>query len=174
MSSVTIEGIYRDRLIGPDGRIMSDYGWRKNMVVLAGRVLLAAFVKNETGALGVRALQVGRGDPSWDTQPPPPPDPNALAKLTDAAPFVVPQANLTIQYLNSADAAVTTPTNRIEITAKLGPGQPSAATDPPYPLREFGLFGQLNGVPQMIDYVRHSVIQKAGALTLERKVRLVF
>ena len=106
MSGVTIEGIYRDRLIGPDGRTVSDSGWRSNMVVLAGRVLIAAFVKNEAGALGVRTLQVGRGDSSWDTQPPPPPDPGAVTKLLDAAPFVVQQANLTFQYLNAADAVV--------------------------------------------------------------------
>jgi hypothetical protein len=174
MSIVTIEGAYRDRLIDPDGRTLSDSGWRKNMVVLPGRVLLAAFVRNEATVLGIRALQVGRGDPAWDTQPLPAPDPNTTVKLTDNAPFVVPLANLTMQYLNAADAVVATPTNRVQITAKLGPGQPTPATDPPFPLREFGLFGQLNGVPQMIDYVRHPLIQKAGALTLERKVRLVF
>jgi len=168
---VTIEGVYRDRLIDAGGCTLSDSGWRKNMVVLPCRVLLAAFMKNEPTALGVRSLQIGRGDPAWDNSPPPNPDPNTTTKLTDAAPFVVPLANLTIQFLDATDNVVATSTNRIQITAKLGPGQPTPAT---FPLREFGVFGQLNGAPQMIDYVRHPVIQKAGPQTLERKVRLAF
>jgi hypothetical protein len=174
MSIVNIEGIYRDRLIDPDGRTLSDSGWRKNTVVLACRVLLAALMKGEAGALGIHSMQVGRGDKDWDNSPVPNPDPGTTVKLTDATPFVVPAANLTLQYLDAADVAATAPTNRIQITATLGPGQPSAASDPPYPLREFGIFGQLNGAPQMIDYVRHPKIEKAGALTLQRKVRLVF
>jgi hypothetical protein len=40
-------------------------------------------------------------------------------------------------------------------------------------MREFGLFGELGGVPFMIDYIRHPLIEKDGAVTLERKVRLV-
>lgn len=174
MSIVTIEGIYRDCLIDAAGRTISDSGWRKNTVVLACRVLLAAFMKGEAGALGIRSLQVGRGDPAWDTPPVPTPDPGTTVKLTDNAPFVIPVASLTLQYLDAADAAATTPTNRIQIAATLAPGQPTPASDPPYPLREFAVFGQLNGAPQMIDYVRHPLIEKPGALTLQRKVRLVF
>jgi hypothetical protein len=174
MSIVTIEGVYRDRLIDLDGRTLLDSEWRKNTVVLACRVLLAAFMKGEAGALGIRSLQVGRGDPAWDTPPAPIPDPGTTIKLIDSAPFAIPVANLTLQYLDAADVVVTTPTNRLQITATLGPGQPTPASDPPYPMREFGIFGQFNGAPQMIDYVRHPLIQKAGALTLQREMRLVF
>jgi hypothetical protein len=87
---------------------------------------------------------------------------------------VIPVANLTIDYLDSVDAVSVTPTNVIQVTATLGPGQPTAATDPPFPLREFGLFGQLEGQPFMIDCVRHPLIDKDGSVTLERKIRLVF
>jgi len=89
-------------------------------------------------------------------------------------PFKIPVANLKLEYLDASDTVVANATSRIQITATLGPGQPTPAGSPPYPLREFGLFGQLNGQPQMIDYVRHPVIQKDGSVTLERKIRLVF
>jgi hypothetical protein len=174
VSTVTIEGIYRDLLILPGGTVVSDSGWRKNAIVLSCRILLAGFMKNDATALGIRSLQVGRGDASWDTAPPPAPDPNATTTLTDATPFAIAVGALVLEYLNAADTVVATPTNRLQITATLGPGQPTAATAPPFPLREFGLFGQFNGAPQMIDYVRHPLIQKDGALTLERKIRLIF
>jgi hypothetical protein len=63
------------------------------------------------------------------------------------------------------------PTGRIEITATLGPNQPVPGI---FNLREFGLFGEMNGQPFMIDYVRHPVIQKSGSFTLERRIRLIF
>jgi hypothetical protein len=172
MSVVTLEGYYCDRLLGPDGREISSSGWRHNLIVTPCRTLLAGFMRNDT-ALGIQSLQVGRGDPAWDAGGAPAPDPNTT-KLTDNTPFVIAVANLTLQYLNPTDGVVATPTNRVQITATLGPGQPTAATDPPFPLREFGLFGQLGVQAQMIDYIRHPLIQKDGSVTLERKVRLVF
>jgi hypothetical protein len=171
--SVMIKGIYRDRLFDAHGRPIFDSGWRNNLIVLRCRVLLAGFMKNET-ALGIRSLQVGRGDPAWDTTPPPAPDPDAITQLVDSSPFSIPHTDLTLQYLNASDQIVAGPTNRIQIVATLGPGQPTPATDPPYPLREFGLFGELNGTLFMIDYIRHPLIEKDGAVTLERRVRLIF
>lgn len=173
MSVIEIKGFYRDRLINAEGRPVFDSGWQKNLIVLRCRVLLAGFMKNDA-ALGIRSLQVGRGDAVWDTTPPPAPDPNAISQLVDPTPFVIPDTDLTLQYLNASDEIVGEPTNRIQITAALGQDQPTSATDPPYPLREFGLFGELNGTPFMIDYIRHPLIEKDGAVTLERKVRLIF
>lgn len=173
MNALTLEGHYRDRLTGPGGRLVADSGWRKNLIVLPCRVLLAGFLKNDP-AHGIRSLQVGRGSTSWDATPPPPPDPNNTDKLFDPSPFVVPLAKLAFEYLDPADGVSAAPTNRIQVTATLGPGEPTAAGAPPYPLREFGLFAELNGTPRMIDYIRHPLIQKDGATTLERRVRLVF
>jgi hypothetical protein len=172
MSVVTIDGCYRDRLVDASGRQISSSDWRHNIIVAPCRVLLAGFMRND-GALGIRALQVGRGDPVWDANGAPAPDPNTT-RLVDPTPFSIPAANLTFEYLNDSDAVVVNATNRIQVTATLGPGQPAAATDPPYPLRECGLFGELNGQLQMIDYIRHPLIQKDGSVTLERKFRLVF
>ena len=172
MSVVKLEGFYCDRLLGPDGREISNSGWRHNLIVAPCRMLLAGFMRNDT-ALGIQSLQVGRGDPAWDAGGAPAPDP-ASTKLVDNAPFVIPVANLVLQYLNNNDGVVANATNRIQITATLGPGQPTPATDPPFPLREFGLFGSLGGQAQMIDCIRHPLIQKDGSVTLERKVRLVF
>jgi len=47
-----IRGIYRDRLLAPDGAVLRDSGWRPNMIVLPCRVLLAAFLRNDN-ALGI-------------------------------------------------------------------------------------------------------------------------
>jgi hypothetical protein len=166
------DGFFCDRLLDPAGRELSTSGWRRNLIVAPCRVLLAGFMRNDT-ALGVQSLQVGRGDPAWDASGAPAPDPST-ASLTDAAPFTIPVTNLKLEYLDAGDNVVATATSRVQITATLGPGQPTPAGSPPYPLREFGLFGRLNGQPQMIDYVRHPVIQKDGSVTLERKIRLVF
>ena len=70
-----IKGIYQDRLLDPEGSLIFDLGWRSNLIVLQCRILLASLLKGD-GPLGIQSMQVGRGDPSWDTAPPPPPDPN--------------------------------------------------------------------------------------------------
>ena len=173
MEATTIVGIYRDRLIRPGGGVEHDSGWRKNLIVLRCRVLLAAFLRNEAATLGIRSLQVGRGDPAWDVTPPPAADPATTTQLVDPAPFTLDVASLVLQYLNDADGIVVNPTNRVQITATLGPNQPSPVGSPPFPLREFGLFGEIAGAPFMIDYIRHPLIEKDGAVTLERRVRLI-
>ena len=172
MPIVSIQGTYRDRLLDLEGQLISDSGWCKNLIVLPCRVLLAGFLKNEP-ALGIQSLQVGKGSAAWDATPQPAPDPNNTDKLVDVAPFTIPLAKLKIDYLDSADSVVNTPTHRIQITATLGPNEPTPTGNPPFPLREFGLFGSLNGVPHMIDYIRHPLIEKDGAVSLERKVRLI-
>jgi hypothetical protein len=167
----TIRGIYRDRLLDDCGKEVFDSGWKSNLIVSRCRVLLGGFMNNDGTAKGIQALHVGRGDPLWDTTPPPAPDPNLTTKLFDNSPFIIPKASLVIQYLNDNDAIVPDPTSRVQIVATLGPNQPTAAT---FPLREFGLFGELKGQPFMIDYIRHPLIEKSGSVTLERRVRLIF
>jgi|SRR5271157_289744 len=174
MSDLGLHGIYRDRLFDASHRLISDSGWKPNLIVANCRVLLGGFMGGVATARGVQTMQVGRGRPEWDTTPPPPPDPNTTTKLDDPSPFVIPPAGLTLEFLDSSDAIVAGPTSRIQIVATLGLNQPSPATSPPFPLREFGLFGALNGQPFMIDYIRHPLIEKSGAVSLERRVRLVF
>src|SRR5437867_2488828 len=111
MDTATIVGIYRDRLIRPGGSLEHDSGWRKNLIVLRCRILLAAFLGNAAGTLGIRSLQVGRGDPAWDVTPPPAADPLTTTQLVDGAPFTVPVASMTLQYLNDTDGVVANPTN---------------------------------------------------------------
>ena len=171
---MVIEGFYRDRLTGPGGVLLRDSGWQHNLIVLQARRLLAGFMKNEATAQGIQSMKVGRGDPAWDTTPPPEPDPGTLNELVDAAPFVISGGSLVLQYLTPSDTPTATITNRVQITATLGPGEPTPANQPPFPMREFGLFGRMNGADFMIDYIRHPLIEKDGLLTLERKVRLVF
>jgi hypothetical protein len=88
----------------------------------------------------------------------------------------MPRNALTLQYLNGNNELSAVPTNRLEIIAVLGPGQPApqSGLPSPYPIREFGLFGKLKGVDYMIDYVRHPLIEKDVAVTLERRVHLIF
>ncbi|HEU4389340.1 MAG TPA: hypothetical protein VFV34_16165 [Blastocatellia bacterium] len=171
MSEVTVKGIYRDRLFDSRGDEIFDSGWKSNLIVTRCRILLGSFMHNESSAKGIQALRVGQGDPLWDTSPIPPPDPG-LDKLVDPAPFIIPLESLGIQYLNDSDDVVSDQkTSRIQIVATLGPNQPIAGT---YKLREFGLFGELNEEPWMIDYIRHPLIEKSGSVTLERRIRLIF
>jgi hypothetical protein len=170
MSDLIVKGIYRDRLFSAGGAVVFDSEWRPNLIVTNCRVLLAGFMSNETTVRGIRSLQVGEGRPEWDTQPPPAP-PLASNQLEDNNPFVIPVEDLILQYLDDSDVIVPGPTSRVEITATLGLNQPTSGI---FNLREFGLFGSLNGQPFMIDYVRHPVIQKSGSFTLERRVRLIF
>lgn len=174
---VQIEGIYRDVLRAPAGEIIRDAGWKPNLIVLRCRELLAAFMKGDgtEAPLGIQSLKLGRGDTAWDSVPPPKP-PETSTQLVDDTPFVIPKDALTLQYLNANNEVSPAPTNRIEIIAVLGPGQPDpqSGLPAPYPIREFGLFGQLKGVDYMIDYVRHPLIEKDVAVTLERRIHLIF
>lgn len=174
MSGNLIKGIYRDRLIGPNDREWFDSGWKSNMIVLRCRVLLAGFMKNEATARGIRSMKFGKGDPNWDNQAQAPkPDPNSLKQLVDNSGLVIPFTNLKLEYLDPTNSDPSqAETNCIQITATLGPGQPPGLD--PYPLREFGLFGEMNSQEFMIDYVRHPLIEKDSLMTLERKVRLIF
>lgn len=173
MSNFEIKGFYRDRLTDVNQQLIFDSGWKSNLIVLQCRELLAGFMMNDS-VLGIQSLQVGRGDASWDTPPPPAPDPNTTIELVDPAPHIIQSSDLTLQYITASDGISDHPTHRIEIIAVLGVGEPTPDTEPPYPLREFGLFGDLNGTPYMIDYIRHPLIEKNGAATLERRVRFTF
>jgi hypothetical protein len=174
---VQIEGIYRDVLRGPAGEIIRDAGWKPNLIVLRCRELLAAFMKGDRteAPLGIQSLKLGRGDTAWDTVPPPK-APETFTQLVDDTPFVIPKDALTLQYLNGNNEVSPAPTNRLEIIAVLGPGQPDpqSGLPSPYPIREFGLFGKLKDVDYMIDYVRHPLIEKDVAVTLERRIHLIF
>ena len=173
MSRFLIKGFYRDRIFNMEDRKIFDSGWRSNLIVLRCRILLAGFIRNDT-TLGIRELQVGKGDPSWDTTPPPLPDPNLMTKLADPNPFSIPHSDLDMHYLNTSDEIVEGPTNRIQIISKIGQNIPTPPTEPPYPLREFGIFGEFNGSLYMINYIRHALIEKDASATLERKLRLIF
>lgn len=169
-----LHGRFRDVLRNDRGEVTWDSGWRTNTIVVDCRRLLAGFMRGTpTASLGIQGLQVGMGDPAWDTvfQPPTP----NQAKLVDLHPFTVPRANLTFNYLD-AGVISPTPTNELQIFASLGPGTP------PWPdafhtsvtLREFGLAGQLDAATALVNYVRHPAIVKDPGSTLERTVWLVF
>ena len=171
-----LQGIYRDVLRDAHGRIKLDSGWRANLVVDNARKLLAAFLKNDTNSpspLGIQSLQIGKGESTWDDALP---TPAATDEgLHDPAPFIVPNNRLQIDYLNDSDLVVTGPTMRLQVTVTLQPGEPpSVGATLNYPLREFGLFGNLGSTPFMIDYVIHPVINKGEEDTFIRSVRLIF
>jgi hypothetical protein len=177
MPEVLIKGIYRDVLLDARGKTISDTGWRSNLIVLSCRVLLAGLMKSEQTEtpLGIQSMKVGKGSPAWDVSMPAPDE--SLTKLVDPQPFPINREELELIYLDSSGQLSAKPTSRIEIIAKLGPNQPppdEKSQSKPYPLREFGLFGKLNGEDYMIDYIRHPLIEKDNALTLERHVQLIF
>lgn len=162
-----IKGIYRDRLWTPAaGRI--DRGWHSNIVVDQARLALAAFMKGEDDAFGIRAIQLGAGEEEWDEQGPPAPeaDTTELVEPVDEREVEPDQ----IVFLDDEGGETEGPTARVQVTVLYEPGEPAAEVA----LREFGLFGELLGDLYMIDYVRHPVINKGAQDTLERVIRLSF
>jgi hypothetical protein len=173
-ATAELRGMYRDLVTAVDGSLLWDPGWKRNTIVVDCRRLLAGFVAGGSFSLGIQGLWVGQGSDSWDQGSTPVPSPSATA-LFDPNPFLVPLANLQIDFLDGATVTAT-PTNRLQIKATLGPNVPPwpdtnhASTN----LREFGLVGKLNGKNTLINYVTHPVIVKDPASTLTRTVWLVF
>jgi hypothetical protein len=174
MPTVKLHGMYCDVLRGPDGRVIWDRGWTSNTIVTAFRNLLATFVGGVSPTVGIQGLRVGQGVDAWDTTGPPAPTP-AQTALVDPNPYLAPKAALQINYLSGGSVS-TSPTNRLQIVATLGPNMPSWP-DPNHVaanLREFGLVGTLNGVETLMNYVTHPVIVKDPSSTLTRTIWLVF
>ncbi|HMS82454.1 MAG TPA: hypothetical protein PKD12_02240 [Nitrospira sp.] len=170
----TIKGLYRDRLYGADGRLLQDRGWQHNTILDGCRMLLAGFMMNET-ASGIALLAVGQGHPSWDVDGVPAASPSATTGLLNRFNPPIPFTDLDVVYLDGIDQVVAERSMRLQITATLAPGYPApvmSATS--YPLREFGLFANLNGQEVMINTIRHPVLHKDEASTLIRVIRLYF
>ena len=171
--TIQLHGMYRDVLRGPDGNVLFDRGWKKNAIATDCRRLLASFTRGSP-ALGVQGLAVGSGLGAWDGGVPPAPSP-AQTALVDPHPFILASVDLTIDFLDSG-VVTSIPTNQLQIVASFGPGAP------PWPdgnhvaasLREFGLMGELDGSPALINYITHPVIHKDPTSTLERTIWLVF
>lgn len=165
------EGKYHDVLRRTDGSLV-DFGWRSNIIVDQCRQLLAAFMLGAP-ASGIHHIDLGRGQPVWDTVPPAPPAPG-ITDLSDMAPVTINAADLELNYLDAAGNTATTPQPRIQVTLELVPGMLPITGAQVFPLREFALFGRLGGSDYMIDYVRHPVMNIAVGDTLTRKIRLIF
>lgn len=161
-------GSYQDRIIPARGQIV-DRGWRSNLIVDRARFLIAGFMRGD-GAAGIQRLLVGRGLESWDTVPEPP-VPTAQA-LVDPDPFEIPLTAAEIEYIDAVGEPTAGPTQRLRLVVTLAEDEPTG--DDPYPLREFGLFGEFAGESYMINYVRHGVIHKPADATLVRTIQLVF
>lgn len=166
------KGMYYDRIITARGLVI-DRGWDSNIIVDRCRYLLAGFMKGDPSN-GIQGLKVGRGQESWDDEPPDPPV-RTIENLTDPSPIDIPISDDQIEYLDAAGDPTTGPTNRLKITITLNPGTPPVdGGEESYPLREFALFGKFGTEEYMIDYVRHPVIHKQADDTLERTIRLIF
>lgn len=173
-----LSGEYRDVVRDAAGRVTWDSGWRKNVIVVDCRRLLAGLMRGQASTVGIQGLQVGAGDPAWDAALPPAPLPTETA-LVDRAPFLLPITDpaLELDYIDPATGAVSVaPTQRLQIVATLGPNVPSwpDASHSTGTLREFGLLGQLDGAPVLINTVRHVAIAKDPVSTLVRTIQLVF
>lgn len=173
--AASLHGMYRDVLCDARRSVLWDSGWKRNAIVGDCRRLLAAFMQGAPGAGGIQGLQVGAGLDIWDSPPGPPAPSAAQTALVDANPFAVPNSSLQIDYLVGGTVSGS-PTNRLQIIATLGPGEPSwpDANHATSTLREFGLIGQLDGATVLINYVTHPAIPKDPFSTLERTVWLVF
>lgn len=174
------EGLYgqfRDVLYDGGGQRVWERGWVCNTIVADCRRLLAGFVRGTpTASEAVVGLAVGAGLAAWDSSGPPQPSPTQAA-LVDGHPFVVPRAQLQMDYINPANGTVSAqPTATLQLKAVLGPGVPGwpDGFHPTSTLREFGLTARLNGTDILINYRTHPAIAKDPASTLERTIWLVF
>lgn len=169
-----LSGRWRDVIRNRSGTVIRQTEVRPNTIVVDCRRILASFMAGAS-TLGIQGMLFGSGLAAWDSGGPPAATPTQTA-LADPNPFLVPAANLQIDFVDDVGAVVAGPTNRLQIVATLGPGAP------PWPdpnhvagsLREFGLVGELGLSPALINYVTHPVINKDPANTLERTLWLVF
>jgi hypothetical protein len=180
----SIKGFYRDRLMGPDNRLIYDSGWVSNVIVDDCRVLLARLIMNQVSG-GIRYLAVGPGKEEWDDKDKGTPAPEDTTSDLVAPYYKIPvdstkDTRLKLAYLDEEDEVVAEPPMpRLQITATLAPGfpPPPSETERTYPLREFGLFGGSPGPDReryLINCVRHPVILKHETATLIRVIRLYF
>jgi len=174
-TALPLSGFFRDTLLDPDGLVLLDTPWQKNVIVDDCRRLLASFMHNTPVVAGIKGLQVGTGDAAWDVTPPAAPVPGTAA-LVDPHPFLVPPAALKIDFLDATSTVTATPTNRIQIVATLAPGVPgwpdvNHATST---LREFGLVASLGGADVLVNYRVHTAIAKDPTSTLVRTIWLTF
>ena len=164
-----IKGIYRDELTDAGGQLIYQSDWKSNTIVESCRIFLARVMSTgntNTSFLGIKALEVGRGQANWDPDKTPPPTESQTQLVDTAASITV----LTINYLDSNEQIVQIdgdPTSRIQIRATLEAGEA-------LPLREFGLIGQIDNQDYLLNYVTHAVIHKDQLTTLTRTIRLYF
>ncbi len=166
----SLNGMYRDRLSGRDGRLIFDSGWVSNTIVGRCRVLLAAFMGNRPGVQGIQHLVVGKGLDAWDDD-----RPQASAEATGLVTPIDPRIELLpadFSYLPHSPEGPGVPTNHLQVTATLEPE--FAPPEGAYRLREFGLFGRTDDAEYMINYVIHPTIPKDREKTLTRTIRLFF
>jgi len=169
-----IKGIYRDILCDLQGNIIEDRGWRSNTILDGCRMLLAGFMGNETAA-GITGLGVGQGDANWDTDGTSAPNATTTTDLINRYNPLIPFSELDVSYLDQNDQVIAGLSTRLQITATLNPGYPvPTAPATSYPLREFGLFADLDGTEVMINNIRHPVLHKEETATLIRVIRLYF
>jgi hypothetical protein len=169
-----LHGSWQDVIRNASGAVIDKTRIRSNAIVVDCRRILASFMAGAP-TLGIQGMLFGTGLSAWDVDGPPAASP-AQTALTDPNPYLVPAASLQIDFLDDIGTVVPGPTNRLQIVATLGPGQPSwpDANHVAGSLREFALVGELNGSPALINYVTHPVINKDPANSLERTLWLVF
>lgn len=170
----TIKGIYRDILRDSKGRTLEDRGWQRNTILQGFRFLLAGFIKNEATS-GIKGLVVGQGNPGWDTDGTPAPNPATSTALVNRYNPIIPFSELDVVFLDQNDQVIAGPSSRLQITATLNSTYPTAiAPSTSYPLREFGLLAQFDGTEILINNIRHPVLHKEETSTLIRMIRLYF
>jgi hypothetical protein len=141
-------GRWQDVIRGPDGTVIHHGEVRPNAIVRDCRRILAALLGGSP-ALGIQGMLFGAGDSAWDGSSPPPAT-AAQTALVEPNPFLVPAADLQMDFVDDLGVVSATPTNRLQIVASLGAGLP------PWPdgnhvagsLREFGLVGVAETTPR--------------------------
>jgi hypothetical protein len=169
-----LQGFWRDVIRDSRGRVVSEGPVHANTIVADCRRALAVFVSGGGGP-GIEGLWFGQGLAAWDAAGTPPAAPTQVA-LVDQHPFLLPAADLKIDFVDDLGAVVAQPTRRVQIVANLKAGSPAwpDGFHPALSLREFGLGSRIGAAPVLLNYVTHPVINKDVASSLERTIWLVF
>jgi len=171
--SFNLSGYYRDVLRDRAGRVLTDSGWRSNLIVQNCNRLLAALMKGQTGMSGILYWAIGEGQSGWDSEHPRPgfSDDRLYAELLRQEISPVEMV-----YLDDENQPSEEISHRLQISAEFR-GE-DIVTDGFQPLREFGLFGgNATSDPDsglMVDYVIHPRIDLTADVTLARRLRLTF
>ena len=160
--NIGVTGWWKDIFRKPDGSILYQTGWKKNLIVENfAKVITGHWKQDGTFNLGSFQYAVGTGTVA------------AVKQNTQLGTEVFRKAVTSLEYLDSVLAVSATPTDHIQFTTQLTSSEANGNT-----LTEFGLFGGAASATVnsgfLMDRVVHAGIIKASPTVIDRLIRFEF